>query len=208
MAMGTPYATQAVRVLPDSVSFVAALLVQFPQFASAAFDPRRGVLRLSLLVGKRLPARARAAFRRRLEDSIAVLRELQGGLPPRAEVRWQAGPNFTRFELVRSTDDLTLEEVRVVARLAQEAFGDDLLDHPDDRSGISGDPGAPVGGLFRDRLLRGGESEEEAEEELRYALEHARHLRPSRPVVGVREGGRVLVYYAPRAARRVRERSP
>ncbi len=205
--MGTSYPAQGVRVLPDSVSFVAALLVQFPQFASAAFDPRRGVLRLSLLVGKKLPARVRAAFRRRLEDSLAVLRELQGGLPPRAEVRWQAGPNFTRFELVRSTDDLTLEEVRVVARLAQEAFGDDLLDHPQNRSGISGDPGAPVGGFFRDRLLLGGESQEETEE-LRYALEHARHLHPSRPVVGVREGEKVLVYYAPRAARRVRERSP
>jgi hypothetical protein len=173
------YAQETIRVLPDSVSFVAALLVEFPEFAGAAFDPRTGTVRLTLLVGRRLPARGRLKFVRRLEDSIAVLHELQGGPPPRAEVRWQTGPNFTRFELVRSVEDLTVEEVRVVAQLARETFGTDLL---------------------------AGEAnfEEGREEELRYALEHARHLRPTRPVVGLREGGRVLVYYA----RRPRERMP
>ncbi|MCS7235581.1 MAG: hypothetical protein RMM30_06350 [Armatimonadota bacterium] len=173
------YAQQTVRVLPDSVSFVAALLVEFPEFTGAAFDPRTGTVRLTLLVGRRLPARGRVKFARRLEDSIAVLHELHGGLPPRVEVRWQTGPNFTRFELIRSVEDLTVEEVRVVAQVAREAFGPDLL---------------------------AGEAsfEEGREEELRYALEHARHLRPSRPVVGLREGGRVLVYYV----RRPRERMP
>ncbi len=205
--MGTPYEAQAVRVLPDSVRFVAALLVQFPQFASAAFDPRRGILRLSLLVAKRLPARVRSTFRRRLEDSIAVLREMQGGLPPQAEVRWQAGPNFTRFERVRSTDDLTLEEVRVVVRLAQETFGEDLLGSCPGKALRQVDRGPQKSRSDFWGGLAGEETQEEAEEELRYALEHARHLRPSRPVVGVREGEKVLVYYAPRTTRRVRERS-
>ncbi len=183
MAVGPSYAAETIRILPDSVSFVAALLVEFPEFASAAFHPRAGTLRLTLLVGRRLPARSRVRFARRVEDAVAVLHDLEGGPPPRLEVRWQAGPNFTRFELVRSVDDLTLEEVRVVAQLARDSFGDDLL---------AGEQGP----------------EEGREEELRYALEHARQLRPSRPVVGLREGGRVLVYYAPRTARRVREPLP
>lgn len=174
------YAAQAVRVLPDSVSFVAALLLQFPEFASAAFDPRRGTLRLSLLVGKKLPVKVRAVFRRKLEDSIAVLHDLEGGPPALVQVSWQAGPNFTRFEVVRSVDDLTLEEVRVVAQLARESFGADLLAGEED-------------------------PEEERAEQLRYALEHARRLRPARAVVGVREEGKVLVYYAPRPVRRGRE---
>lgn len=181
--METSFPAEAVRILPDSVSFVAALLVEFPEFASAAFDPRRGTLRLTLLVNRRLPARARLAFARRLEESVAVLRELQGAPVSRVEVRWQAGPNFTRFDLVRSVDELTLEELRVVARLARDRFGSDLL--------------------------AGEESwEEDREDELRYALERARRLRPSRPVVGVREEGRVLVYYAHRSGRRVGERAP
>jgi len=176
------YAPLPDRILPDSVSFVAALLVEFPQFASAGFDPREGTLRVALLVGRRLPARQRGAFRRRLEDAVAVLHDLEGGPPPRAEVRWQTGPNFTRFELVRSMEDLTLEELRVVARIAEEAFGPDLVtgERPEDG--------------------------EERQEELRYALEHARSLRPGRAVVGVRERGKVLVYYASRQARRVPER--
>lgn len=181
--METSYAAQTVRVLPDSVSFVAALLMEFPQFASAGFDPRQGTLRLSLLVGKRLPAKTRAAFRRRLEDSIAVLHDLEGGPPPRGEVSWQAGPNFTRFELVRFVDDLTVEELRVAAQLAQDCFGSDL---------VAGE----------------AEPEEERADQLRYALEHARRLRPARAVVGVREEGKVLVYYAPRAARQARGSRP
>jgi hypothetical protein len=181
--MQTSYPAEALRILPDSVSFVAALLVEFPEFASAAFDPRQGTLRLTLLVGRRLPAPARAAFARRLEESVAVLRELQGGPVSRVEVRWQVGPNFTRFDLVRSVDDLTFEELRVVAHVARDRFGSDLL---------AGEEGG----------------EEDREDELRYALERARRLRPSRPVVGVREGGRVLVYYAPRSPRRVREQAP
>lgn len=31
MAVGPSYATETVRILPDSVSFVAALLVEFPE---------------------------------------------------------------------------------------------------------------------------------------------------------------------------------
>lgn len=183
MAVGPSYATETVRILPDSVSFVAALLVEFPEFASAAFHPREGTLRLTLLVGRRLPAPSRVRFARRVEDAVAVLHDLEGGPPPRVEVRWQVGPNFTRFDLVRSVGDLTVEEVRVVAQLPRDSFGGDLL---------AGERGP----------------EEGREEELRYALEHARQRRPSRPVVGLREGGKVLVYYAPRTARRVREPVP
>ncbi len=170
------------RILPDSVSFVAALLVEFPQFAFARFEPREGTLQVALLVARRVPARQRSGFRRLLEDAVAVLHDLEGCPPPRAQVRWQAGPNFTRFELVRSVDDLALEELRVVARMAEETFGSDL---------VVGEP---------------PEDEEGREEELRYALEHARSLRPGRAVVGVRERGKVLVYYPARPARRVPER--
>ncbi len=177
LTVGARY-TETVRILPDSVSFVAALLLEFPQFASVSFDPRQGTLRLGLLVGRKLPAQARTAFRRRLEDSVVVLHDLQGSPAPRVEVRWQTGPNFTRFEIVRSVDDLSLQEVRVVAQLAQMAFGQDLLAGEEASDG--------------DRA-----------EVLQYALEHVRSLRPHRPVVGVREGERVLVYYAP--SRRVRE---
>jgi hypothetical protein len=176
------YAPRPDRSLPDSVSFVAALLVEFPQFASARFDPKEGTLQVALLVARRVPARQRAAFCRRLEDAVAVLHDLEGGPPPRAEVRWQVGPNFTRFEIVRSVDDLTLEELRVAARMGEEAFGSDLVagERPEDEEGRP--------------------------DELRYALEHARSLRPGRPVVGVRERGKVLVYYAVRPARRIPER--
>ncbi len=176
------YALPPDRILPDSVSFVAALLVEFPQFASARFDPKEGTLRLALLVARPMPARQRAAFRRRLEDSIAVLHDLEGHPPPRVEVRWQAGPNFTRFELFRSVDDLSLEELRLVARIAEETFGCDLMagERP--------------------------EEEEQRQDELRYALEYARSLRPTRPVVGLRERGRILVYYVASQPRRVPER--
>ena len=182
--MGTSHPLQALRLVPDSVSFVAALLVRFPELASVTFDPRAGTLRASLLVARRLPAQPRARSARRLLDAVAVLRELQGGPAPEGEVRWQLGPNFTRFTLVRSVDDLTVEELRVVAQLARDSFGGDLVAGQENPE------------------------EDDREEELRYALEHVRHLRPSRPVVGVREGAEVFVYCAPRPTRRVRERAP
>ncbi|MBM3451169.1 MAG: hypothetical protein FJX78_09370 [Armatimonadetes bacterium] len=170
--------------VPDGVSFLAALLMRFPQVATVAFDPATGSLRLVLLLRRRLPAGAFLAFRQRVEDAVNVYFELDRAGRPDIEVRRTTEKNITRVEVVRGVDDLTCEEIEIIARIAEERFGEDLI-------------------------LAESDDDEEArydhEDNLRYALEHARDLRLGRPLIGLRERGRVLIYYTGQAPRRARE---
>jgi hypothetical protein len=164
--------------VPDSVNFLAALLTRFPHLSFASFDPATGAVRLVLLLSRRLSTPAFAAFRRRVQESIEVLHALDRVPTPSVTIRRTSGPHFTRVEVTRSTDDLTLEELQLISDIAADVFGGDLVASDDSAE----DPAA-------------------TEEELRRALEQARERRPARAVVGVRERGQVLVYYASRRAR-------
>ncbi|MDR5684300.1 MAG: hypothetical protein QN163_09795 [Armatimonadota bacterium] len=166
------------RQAPDGANFLAALLLRFPQLSSASFDPATGAVRLVLLLSRRLSAAGFAAFRRRLQDSVGVLHELSRFPTPEVTIRRMLGPQFTRIEITRSVEDLTAEEVQLICDLVADAFGADLA------------AGEEV-----------AEDLDAAEEDLQRALEHVRERRPARAVVGVRERGQVLVYYAGRRVR-------
>jgi hypothetical protein len=170
--------------IPDSVSFLAALLMRFPQLATVAFDPASGKLRLVMLLRRRIAAGAFVAFRQRVEDAVHVYFDLDRAGEPDIEIRRTSAKGLTRVEVVRTVDDLTCEEIEIIAKIAEERFGGDLILAETDNTDL-------------DRY--------EHEENLRYALEHARELRPSRPLVGLRERGRVLIYYTGDPPRRARE---
>lgn len=157
--------------LPDSASFLASLLVHFGVFSSAMLDPRAGSLRLVLLARSLSPS-AYAAFRRRLMDALVVLHELDRRPSPRLRIRRESSGRVSRIEIVRSLEDLTYEELAVIAQMAR-----DLL---------------PLEAVEEGPWT---EEEQQAQEErLRAALEQVRELRGSRRYVGLREGAEVLIY--------------
>jgi hypothetical protein len=166
------------RPVPDGLSFLGALLLRFPELSSASFDPSTGAIRLVLLLSRRLPPPVFAAFRRRVQHSVEVLHELERFPSGAIAIRRTSGPHFTRVEITRSVDDVTLEEIQLISDVAADVFGADLA-----------------------TAEEADEDLDAAEEDLRRTLEHARERRPARAVVGVRERGQVLVYYASRRGR-------
>ncbi len=167
--------------LPDSASFLAGLLVHFGVFSSATLDLRTGSLRLGLLTRSLSPS-VYATFRRKLTDALAVLHELDRRPSPQVRIRREGSGRVARIEIVRSMEDLSYEELAVIAQMAR-----DLL---------------PLEAVQEGPWT---EEEREAQEErLRAALEQVRELRGSRRYVGLREGAEVLIYAATELKGRVR----
>ncbi|MBO8141560.1 MAG: hypothetical protein H0Z37_05185 [Firmicutes bacterium] len=157
---------------PGDARLLSSILARYPEIGSVDYCPRAGRFRFAfLLLGTGLDM---PAFASRLRDSLKSYSFVTGWPVELLNIDWTEERGMTFLWVERDVSTLRPEELRLLTGLVRQAFSGRLvLDE-------SGD-GMEFDGPMQDELIA-------------HMLEDLRQARRSRPMVGFRRAGQVVVY--------------
>jgi hypothetical protein len=180
---------RALNESSDTVGFIVALLVRFPEITTILAHPADGALDLSFVVKERLAPQAQRALRELLVEHVRSLTEVNGDPHEVLEVSFESSGGVTFVHVLRDARTATREELVLLTSLLSERFGEKLMKNPSPDEVGDEDPAAQ-------------------DEFVEYALEALRDPSQQKSLVGFREEKRVLVYFlSSRKSKKAKARS-
>jgi hypothetical protein len=181
--------TRVAHESSDTVGFIVALLVRFPEITTILAHPATGTLELSFVVNERVAPRAQRETRELLVEHIGSLSTLKGEPYEVLSVSFEGSGGVTFVHVTRDARTTTREELALLTTLLSERFGERLMKNPSPDEAAEEEPAAQ-------------------DEFVEYALEVLRDPSQQKSLVGFREEKRVLVYFlSSRKAKKVKARS-
>jgi hypothetical protein len=174
--MPSASSTRVAAESSDTVGFIVALLVRYPEISTILAHPAVGTLEVSFVVNQRMSASAQHAVRELIVEHIGSLSALNGDPYEVLEVLFESSGGMTFVHVTRDARTTTREELALLTSLVSERFGERLLRNPPPDEAAEDDPAAQ-------------------DEFVEYALEALRDPAQQKSLMGFREEKRVLVYF-------------
>ncbi len=169
-------ATVPERGVDRSVDLLVTLLIRYPELSAVHVSPSGHTLELSFLLSGAVQSReveACAAKIRSSLDALTLLVRQDPGHKRRVSVHHQCHDSLTRLIVSRDLSDLVPEEFAIIVAIVKESLGKRL---------IVDDAHEPPNDLPDDA------------EAIADTLHALRTQKPGRELIGIRDGGRVLVF--------------
>jgi hypothetical protein len=187
--MPSATAARALNESSDTVGFIVALLVRFPEITTFLAHPADGTLDLSFVVNEKVAPLTQRAARESIVEHVRSLAEINGDPHEVLDVTFESSGTVTFVHVLRDARTTTREELVLLTSLLSERFGEKLLKNPPPDEAADEDPGAQ-------------------DEFVEYALEALRDPSQQKSLVGFREEKRVLVYFlSSRKSKKAKARS-
>ena len=160
---------------PDAGRLLASILVVYPSVQSVTYDSKSDMLELSFALNGKFSQDDFENFLGHIAESIETFHQIEGlgGATIELDVEGIYGTFFLNVRRDMST--LTCRELSLLTELAENYFGENLIEDYDSES------------ADEDYIM-------EQEDYLEQALNNIRQLRIEGRLVGVREQERVVVY--------------
>lgn len=156
------------------INLLVALLVKYPEISSVHVAAAKNALELSFLLRGAVEPALIDALEYRLQASLDALSKLDGRGPRNPVVTYRVHNSLTRLVISRSLADLAAEEFALILAAVQECCGDLLIVD-------EGQSDLPVDLLEEDGTIDA-------------TLEALRAKGAGQKLIGIRDGGRVLVF--------------
>jgi hypothetical protein len=110
-----------------SVGLIMSILVRYPEVSSIKYDPELKEIRFALMVGRLLSDAEFAAFRETLRANIDAYAYVTNREELLLTLDKHVFDNITVVEIVRNVETLCQEEISLIIKLSQDAFGSALI---------------------------------------------------------------------------------
>lgn len=159
----------------DAGRLLAAILVVYPSVQSVTYDSESDMLELSFALNGNFSQDYFETFLSNLAESVETFHHIEGlgGAKIELDVEGVLGTCFLNVRREMST--LTCRELTLLTEMAENYFGENLIEETDDEA------------LDEDYIMA-------QEEYLEQCLSNIRQLRIEGRLVGVREQERVVIY--------------
>ena len=164
------------RLDPDAGRLLASILVVFPAFQSVTYESKDETLEFSFALNGKFSQEEITEFLTNTAESLETFHHLEGLGCTTMELNVEGVYGTCFLNVRRDVATLTCRELSLLTDLAEDYFGDKLIEEYDD-------------GFFPDEEYLMAQ-----EDYLEQCLNNMRQLRVEGRLVGVREHERVVVY--------------
>lgn len=160
----------------DAVNLLVSILVCYPEIGTVSYEPKDETLHFSFTLQGMLTAETFQKTAQYLEESILTYHELEGFFGARINFTLEGQGNTAFFHIDRDVETLSRGEINMIANLMREIFEKLLLSEQEEKNDL----------YEEEEMLR--------EEAIDHMIGSLKASRIHERMIGVREGGRVMVF--------------
>lgn len=160
--------------ITDTASLAISILIRYPEVSTVNYNPLNKTIKFSFLISTNIDNVEFTTIKKCLIDSIDVYNVLEGRMVKLIDINKQNVDNYTLLEIQRDVETLTQGEIYLIVKSVFQSVKSNII---------------------IDQLnVRNDEDVELQEELIESMLYSVKNSHTDKPLLAIREGGRVLVF--------------